>query len=124
MAGRGLRAQRIPKQREAGPPDQARVPIVTWIAPFALHHSLKRFLWDTEAKDTFPVAYRMNTRSSLRRLFETHGFRESGFAYLDDCRTLQRFRATLFLELATWRLLHSVGVTYPENCLLGTYERR
>ena len=100
------------------------VPIVTWIAPFALHHSLKRFLWDSEAKDTFPVAYRMNTRSSLRRLFETHGFRESGFAYLDDCRTLQRFRATLFLELATWRLLHSVSVTYPENCLLGIYERR
>ena len=95
------------------------MPIVTWIAPFALHHSLKRFLWDTEAKDTFPVAYRMNTRSSLRRLFETHGFRESGFAYLDDCRTLQRFRATLFLELATWRLLHSVGVTYPEIASLA-----
>jgi SAM-dependent methyltransferase len=100
------------------------VPIVTWVVPFALHHSFKRLLWDTEAKDTFPVAYRMNTRRSLRRLFETHGFRESEFAYLDDCRTLGRFRATLFLELATWRVLHAVGVTYPENCLLGIYERR
>jgi SAM-dependent methyltransferase len=100
------------------------VPIVTWIVPFALHHPLKRLLWDTEAKDTFPVTYRINTRRSLRRLFGIHGFRECEFAYLADCRTLGRFRATLFVELATWRLLDSVGVTYPENCLLGIYERR
>jgi len=100
------------------------VPIVTWIVPFALHHPVKRVLWGSESRDTFPVEYRMNTRRSLRRLFETHGFHEAEFAYLDDCRTLGRFRSTLFLELAMWRLLHSMGVTYPENCLLGIYERR
>src|SRR5947208_2800014 len=55
--------------------------------PFGLHHAFKRALWRTEERDTFPVAYRMNTRGALRRAFGAHGFREAGFAYLDDCRT-------------------------------------
>jgi SAM-dependent methyltransferase len=99
------------------------VSLITWLAPFRLHHPLKRLLWQTEAKDTFPVAYRMNTRRALRRLFGRHGFREAHFAYLDDCRTLARFRATLILELSLWRCLRTLGITYPENCLLGVYER-
>jgi SAM-dependent methyltransferase len=99
------------------------VPIITWLVPFRLHHPAKRVLWQTEAKDTFPVRYRMNTRKDLRRVFGRQGFREAQFAYLDDCRTLARFRVTLSLELCLWRCLRASGVTYPDNCLLGVYER-
>ena len=99
------------------------VSLITWLAPFRLHHPIKRLLWQTEERDTFPVAYRMNTRSTLQQLFGRHGFREAHFAYLDDCRTLQRYRATLVLELGLWSCLQTFGITYPENCLLGVYER-
>ena len=99
------------------------VSIVTWLVPFRLHHLPKRLLWHSEEKDTFPVAYRMNTRRALCQVFGKHGFRESEFAYLDDCRTFARFRSMLILELCLWRGLHALGVTYPENCLLGVYER-
>lgn len=93
-----------------------------WI-PFRLHHPIKRLLWKTEERDTFPVAYRMNTRRKLRALFEGRGFREVGFAHLDDCRTFAGIRPLLHLELWTRRCLNAVGLGYPENCLLGVYER-
>jgi 2-polyprenyl-3-methyl-5-hydroxy-6-metoxy-1,4-benzoquinol methylase len=99
------------------------VPIITWITPFKSHHPIKRFLWEAEEKDTFPVSYRMNTRKELRKLFEMAGFRERHFAYLDDCRSLARFRPTLFLELSCRTVLRSLRIRYPENCLLGVYER-
>jgi 2-polyprenyl-3-methyl-5-hydroxy-6-metoxy-1,4-benzoquinol methylase len=97
--------------------------LAAWITPFKLHHAIKSLLWGTEEKDTFPVAYQMNTRGCLRRLFEAHGFREAHFAYLDDLRTFFRIRLLHSLELVLWRLLRAAGLTYPENCLLAVYER-
>lgn len=91
--------------------------------PFGLHHAIKRVLWKTEERDTFPVAYQMNTRKVLRRVFEAHGFREASFAYLDDCRTFGRFRVPHALELSLWRVFRRLKMRYPENCLLGVYER-
>ncbi len=99
------------------------VPVATRVIPFRLHHPVKSVLWGTDEKDTFPVAYRMNTRSQLRRLFQRHKFRETYFAHLPDCRTTFRFRLLHGLELLMWRALDRVGVTYPENCLLGVYQR-
>jgi SAM-dependent methyltransferase len=99
------------------------VPMITWLVPFRQHHLAKRLLWNSNPKDTFPVAYRMNTRSALRRVFGNHGFRESEFGYLDDCRTFAALRATLFLELCLWRCCRALGLVYPENCLLGVYQR-
>ena len=99
------------------------VPIVTWLVPFDLHHPLKRLLWKTEEKDTFPVTYLMNTKKDLSRLFQRHGFREFYFTYLDDCRTSSRFWVGQLVELASWKLLKALGLRYPENCLLGIYER-
>ena len=96
--------------------------IVSRVLPFRLHHPIKRWLWGTEEKDTFPVAYKMNTRSRLRQLFEGHGFRESAFFRLDDCRTFANSRPLLFLELSTRSILRGVGLAYPESCLLGVYE--
>lgn len=99
------------------------VSLAAWLIPFQLHHPIKRLLWKTEEKDTFPVAYQMNSKGRLRRLFEEHGFRESYFAHLSDCRTSFRFPVVHGAELMTWRVLHAFGLVYPENCLLGIYER-
>jgi hypothetical protein len=97
--------------------------LISRVVPFGLHHPIKHMLWKTEEKDTFPVAYRMNTRRRLRRLFEGHGFREVAFNYLDDCRTFAGSRPLLFMELSVRRGLNALGLRYPENCLLGVYER-
>jgi len=100
------------------------VPVIAALTPLKFHYPLKRILWrGEEEKDTFPVTYRMNTRKSLLRRFKRSGFREEHFAYLDDCRTLSRFRSTAFMELTLWRILHACGLPYPENCLLGVYQR-
>ena len=99
------------------------VALATRAIPFRLHHPIKRILWKTEERDTFPVAYRMNTRRSLARIFRHWGFEESAFAYLDDCRTFGRFWIPNLIELRIWSLLRSLRIRYPENCLLGLYER-
>jgi 2-polyprenyl-3-methyl-5-hydroxy-6-metoxy-1,4-benzoquinol methylase len=91
--------------------------------PIAVHHFAKRVLWRTEEKDTFPVAYLMNTRSRLNGLFRAAGFQEIRFHRLDDCPTLAKWKATLTLELIIWKALRSAGIGYPESCLLGVYER-
>jgi 2-polyprenyl-3-methyl-5-hydroxy-6-metoxy-1,4-benzoquinol methylase len=99
------------------------VSLVSWLTPFRVHHPIKHLLWKTEEKDTFPVAYKMNTRRRLRLLFHQAGFHEQHFAYLDDCRTFHRFWTLNCLELSLWQLLRMIGSHYPENCLLGVYQR-
>jgi 2-polyprenyl-3-methyl-5-hydroxy-6-metoxy-1,4-benzoquinol methylase len=99
------------------------VSLASLLTPFWIHHPIKHLLWKTEEADTFPVAYKMNTRRRLRILLHEAGFREHHFAYLDDCRTFHRFRVLSYLELSVWRLLRMVRVHYPENCLLGVYQR-
>jgi SAM-dependent methyltransferase len=100
------------------------VAAAAWAVPFRFHHRIKRVLWGTEEKDTFPVAYKMNSRSALDALFRRHGFREAAFAYLDDCRTFARFRLANHAELSLRWAMHKAGLRYPENCLLGVYEKR
>ncbi len=97
--------------------------LAAWAVPFQFHHRIKRFLWNCEERDTFPVAYRLNTRKALTDRFEAAGFRELCFAYLDDCRTFARFRWLHRVELALWGVCKGLGLTYPENCLLGVFER-
>ena len=100
------------------------VPLITHITPFSLHHPAKRILWRTQAKDTFPTAYRMNTRRELQSLFSAAGFTEKAFWHLDDCRTFQRWPLTSSIELALWSALKRIGAGYPEKCLLGVYGRQ
>jgi 2-polyprenyl-3-methyl-5-hydroxy-6-metoxy-1,4-benzoquinol methylase len=97
--------------------------ILSSLVPFRLHHAIKRIFFRSEDKDTFPVAYRMNTRGRLAELFKRGGFKESFFTYLDDCRILNQFRILTILNLSLWRSLNGVGLRYPEQCLLGIYER-
>lgn len=91
--------------------------------PFGFHVAAKKWLWATEEADTFPTVYKMNTRSELRRLMNGAGFQELAFVKTDDCRTLAAWKWTQWLELAIWRTLRSVGLGYPEQCLLGIYRR-
>jgi ubiquinone/menaquinone biosynthesis C-methylase UbiE len=102
---------------------RAPITLISASTPMWFHHAAKRFLWNTREEDTFPVAYRMNTRSCLRKLFESAGFCEVHFRKLDDCRTFAKWKPALMAELLLWKTLRSVGLHYPETCLLGVYER-
>lgn len=101
----------------------APVSVAAWMIPFWLHHPIKRMMWHTEEKDTFPVSYKMNTQRTLRHLSVAHGFAEEAFAYLDDCRTFHRFRLLNYAELTLWKTLRTIRLWYPENCLLGIYRK-
>jgi hypothetical protein len=65
----------------------------------------------------------MNTRKTLRDHFDAGGFREVFFAHVDDCSTFGSINALNLVELGVWRVFHSLGMRYPENCLLAVYER-
>ena len=98
------------------------VPIITYLTPFSMHFRMKKLIWGGgEEKDTFPVAYKMNTRKKLLRQFSRHGFLETDFFYLDDLSVFSNFKLLNYGELVLWKCLNSVGITYPENNLLGIY---
>ena len=91
--------------------------------PFHWHHPIKTLFWGGEEEDTFPVAYRMNSRGVLKDLFHSGGFHEVSFAFLDDLSTFGQFKAASYLELVGWRALKGLGMRYPESCLLGVYQK-
>lgn len=99
------------------------VSVISWATPMWFHHQAKRILWNTEERDTFPVAYKMNTRRALEGLFSRGGFREVHFQHLDDCRSFAGFSSLNYAELSLWKALNKLDVTYPENCLMGVYQR-
>ncbi len=99
------------------------VSLAAWAMPFRLHNPVKKLVWQTEQRDTFPVAYKMNTRRALGGLFDTHGLQEVAFAKLDDARTFGQFRGPNHVELGAVAVCRAVGVAYPEHCLLGVYEK-
>lgn len=98
--------------------------IAAAVTPMAVHHRLKKLLWNTAERDSFPTTYRMNTRGTLRRLFEAAGFVEDSLHHLDDTRALARWKVLAVAELSVWKLLRAAGLPYPERCLLGVYRRQ
>jgi 2-polyprenyl-3-methyl-5-hydroxy-6-metoxy-1,4-benzoquinol methylase len=97
------------------------VSIVAFLTPMAVHHAVKGLIWEVDPRDTFPVEYRMNTRRQLSRLFAKFGFEEKSYRRLSDCRTLQKWKLTNYVELLIWKMLQVVGLNYPEVCILATY---
>jgi 2-polyprenyl-3-methyl-5-hydroxy-6-metoxy-1,4-benzoquinol methylase len=91
--------------------------------PFVFHHPLKHFLWQTKEMDTFPVVYKMNTRKSLRRHFQAHGFREIYFSRQAECCLFFQFKFLHLLELLLWRILSFLSLPYPEATLLAVFQR-
>jgi SAM-dependent methyltransferase len=98
--------------------------IAASLVPNRLHHPLKRLLWNADERDTFPTAYKLNTRRALARHFAASGMEEVYFAYLDDCRTFAEYRALYLLELWLQKILRRLRIPYPENCLLAAYQKR
>ena len=103
--------------------ERSPLTLLSGAIPFKLHHPIKRIFWGGAEEDTFPVAYKMNSRAVLKRFLEENGFQEAAFWYLDDLSALGNFRIGSYLELAAWRTLRALGLRYPENCLLGVYRR-
>ena len=99
------------------------MPLLTRAAPMSLRHVVKKWLWNTEEKDTFPTRFRMNTRGKLRQLMRGVGLREEFFVRLDDCRTFSRFRWMCELELRARSFFRLLRMPYPEHCVLGVYRK-
>ena len=100
------------------------ITLVSRLVPQRLHHPVKKLFWGGEEKDTFPTQYKMNTRRTLKQLFEKHNFQERAFLYVDDIALFRRFRYLSYVETVLWWTISRVGLRYPENCLLGVYQRR
>jgi SAM-dependent methyltransferase len=101
----------------------APVSLLAALVPNRFHYRIKRLFWGGEERDTFPTAFRLNTRATLARCFGQNGMTEVFFAYLDDCRTFGKYRRLNRIELSIQRRLRSLGWRYPENCLLGVYRK-
>jgi len=99
------------------------VPILTRLVPNRWHWHIKRALWDGAARDTFPTAFKLNTRRELMRHCSLQGLEEVYFDRLDDCRTFDAYHWLNVTELALQRSLRSLSIRYPENCLLGVYRK-
>ena len=99
------------------------VPIVTKFTPFSIHFKIKKLIWDGEEADTFPVAYKMNTRKALDTLFTEHGFVEDNFQYADDLSVFLKFNFLSHMELLLWKALSTFNIRYPENNLIGIYRK-
>ncbi len=97
------------------------VSLLAAATPTRFHAVAKNHIWGVAEDDTFPTFFCMNTRRSLRQVFEGNGFVEEEFLRLNDCRALARWRLTAFAELLVERVLRAVGLRYPEYCLLGVY---
>lgn len=93
--------------------------IAATITPFGLHNPMKRLLWATEARDTFPTQYKLNTRADIERHARTAGLEIAYFERLDDCRITNSYRWLNRLELSVRRGLRAVGIPYPEACILA-----
>lgn len=99
------------------------VTVISHLLPFWSHYPIKKMFWGGDEEDTFPTVYKMNTRKTLLRLFRKYGFEECQFRYLDDLSVFGRFKHLNYVELFIWRLLKRVRLRYPENCLLGVYQK-
>lgn len=97
--------------------------IMAAAVPHGLHHPIKRFFWDTEEEDTFPVQYLMNTKRRLTELFEVDGFRTLLCRNLSDCAAFSHFPPLYSCELAVCKALNRIGYSYPEANLLAVFER-
>lgn len=94
------------------------------ITPFALHHPMKKVLWQTEAQDTFPTEYKLNTRKDLLKHTSENDFEEVLYTRLDDCRIFGSYKLLNRMELAICRGFNTLGLNTPENCILGMYRRK
>lgn len=97
--------------------------IVADVVPFRFHHALKRLIWDAQARDTFPTAYKLNTRRDLVAAAARAGLTEESFRFVDDCSVMSRYRVPNWCELKLRGLLSAAGLHYPEKCILAVLRK-
>ncbi|MGH8260567.1 MAG: class I SAM-dependent methyltransferase [Steroidobacteraceae bacterium] len=101
----------------------APMSIIAMLVPFGMHNTLKRLIWNSEARDTFPTAYKLNTRRDLSRHTSAHCLKEISYRIIDDCRITGGYRVLQWIELRIRKLLRAIGLRHPESCILAVYER-
>jgi SAM-dependent methyltransferase len=101
----------------------APMSVIARVVPFRFHNPLKQLIWRSESRDTFPTAYKLNTRRDLQRHAGPWGLHEIYFALLDDCRVTGMYRGLNWLELRARALLNTLGLRYPESCVLAVYRK-
>lgn len=99
------------------------VPVVTALVPNRFHYRLRRLVTNVQERDVFPTRFLLNTRADLHRYFAKYGLSEMFFAYVDDCQTFSGFRVLNYMELGLQRILRGLSIRYPENCLIGVYQK-
>jgi len=100
------------------------ISLITKFTPFWAHHAPKRFFWGVDERDTFPVEYKMNTKTELQNVFSKRNFLNVDFMYLDDCRTLAKYKLGLRTELFIRKILNIFKLNYPEVCILAVYRKK
>lgn len=106
------------------PHKRAPLSLLARLIPFRIHHPVKRFFWGTEERDTFPVEFKMNTRTDLARLAEYADMDVVSYGLYADCSVFSRFRWLNRFELAVWKILDRLGATYPESCIIAVFRKR
>lgn len=97
--------------------------IAATVVPFALHNPLKRVLWSTEARDTFPTQYKLNTKEALEHHSRIAGLQQIHYVRLDDCRITNAYKHLNHFELRLRDLLRAVGIPYPEACIVSVLKK-
>lgn len=101
----------------------APMSIAAAVVPFRLHNPLKRLIWASEARDTFPTKYRLNTFNSIETHAKACGLSIAHYTLLDDCRMTNSFKAINRFELLLWKSLSRFGIRYPETCILAILKK-
>ena len=99
------------------------ISVITKLSPKQVIHGAKSVLFETEERDTFPVAYRMNTKDVLNRIFSESGFKSVYYKELDDCSVFARFRVMHQVDLAVRKYMTLLRIKYPERNMLSVFER-
>ncbi|MEL6105218.1 MAG: methyltransferase domain-containing protein [Planctomycetota bacterium] len=100
------------------------VSLAAAVVPFRLHHAIKKLVWrDSKEEDTFPTTYLLNTRAAQRRYCEEAGLKLESYQRLNDCSVTCALGRLGHLELVAERTLRSVGIVYPEHCILSCFRR-
>jgi len=101
------------------------IPIITRLTPFSWHHGIKKIFWGGEAKDTFPIAYKMNSKKELDFLFlEDSEYDPILFEYLDDVSATIEHDFLNRIEMFFWKVMKIFGLRYVENNILAVYKKK
>jgi SAM-dependent methyltransferase len=97
----------------------APMSLIANATPFSWHNPLKRLIWRTEARDTFPTQYKLNTSADIEHYAASAGLEQVFFQRLDDCRITNSYRRLNTIELKARSLFRKAGFPYPEACIVS-----